>query len=162
LGLDLGQAQDFSALVCLLRTPGRGRMKSSRFLRRHFEVRGVKRWPLRTPYSFIAQEVAALVKEPPLAGCTLAVDKTGVGAGVVEMIKAARPNATVKPVLITSGHTVNPNGAGWNVPKVELVAVVTSLLDGDRLAIPDTVPEAATLGKELRAFRAKVTTSGHE
>jgi hypothetical protein len=127
-----------------------------------YEVRGLKRWPLRTPYRTIAADVADLVKGPPLAGCILGVDKTGVGAGVLEIIQAARPNARIRPILITAGHEVTPDGPGFRVPKLELVAVVTSLLDGGRLAIPNTHPDAKTLAKELREFRVKVTAAGNE
>jgi hypothetical protein len=161
LGLDLGQQVDFSALVALQRSPLPLAERSGR-RRYRYEVRGLKRWPLRTPYTAIAADTAALVSKPPLAGCVLGVDKTGVGAGVLEIIRVARPNALVRPVLITSGHAVTPDGAGYRVPKVELVAAVTVLLDSGRLAIPATIPEAQTLGRELLAFRAKVTTDGHE
>jgi hypothetical protein len=161
MGLDLGQSVDFSALVALQRTwlPKEERSGRRRY---RYEVRGVRRWPLRTPYTAIASDVTALVSKPPLAGCVLGVDKTGVGAGVLEIIRAARPNATLRPVLITSGHEVARDGAGFRVPKLELVAAVTALLDSGRLAIPATIPEAKTLGKELLSFRAKVTTAGNE
>ncbi len=161
LGLDLGQAQDFSALVALQQwevpaAPATGRR------RYRYEVRGLKRWPLRTAYTQIATDVATMMNKPPLAGAVLGVDKTGVGAGVLEIIRAARPAAVIRPVLITAGHAVALDGAGFRVPKVELVAAVTSLLDGNRLAIPATIAESKTLGKELQAFRAKVTAAGTE
>jgi hypothetical protein len=161
LGLDLGQAADFSALVALARTAIPKLLKCAK-RRYRYEVRGLKRWPLKTAYSQIARDVATLASNPPLAGCTLGIDKTGVGAGVLEIIQAEKPNAAVRPILITAGHEVNPDGAGYRVPKLELVASVTALLDSDRLAIPRTIAEARTLAKELRAFRAKVTAAGNE
>jgi hypothetical protein len=131
LGLDLGQSQDYTALVALQRTPlpPAERAGKRRF---RYEVRGLKRWPLRTPYVAIAADLARLVQGPPLAGCTLGVDKTGVGAGVLEIIQAARPNAVLRPILITAGHEITPDGAGWRVAKLELVAAVTALLDSGR------------------------------
>jgi hypothetical protein len=164
LGLDLGQSVDHSALVALQRTALPTTLKCTSYWRTRYryEVRGLKRWPLKTSYTQIATDVAVLVAEPPLAGCVLGVDKTGVGAGVLEIIQVARPNAVIRPILITAGHEVTPDGAGYKVPKVELVAVVTALLESDRLAIPRSIPEAKTLGKELQAFRAKVTVAGNE
>jgi hypothetical protein len=159
LGLDLGQSQDFTALVALRREDGppySGRPRTS------YEVRGIRRWALRTAYTRIAQDVAALVERPPLAGCVPGTDATGVGAGVVEIIATARPNAVLRPVLITSGHAVTGDGVTVHVPKIALVSIVTALLDGDRLAIPATLPEAKTLATELRQFRAKVTAAGRE
>jgi hypothetical protein len=161
LGLDLGQSQDFTALVALLRTPLPEAQRSGR-RRYKYEVRGVRRWPLKTAYVQIAKDVAGFVAVPPLPGCTLGIDKTGVGQGVLEILQAARPDAVLTPVLITAGHEANSDGAGWRVPKVELVGAVTSLLESDRLSIPRSIPEAKVLGRELKQFRARVTVSGHE
>jgi hypothetical protein len=58
LGLDIGQAQDHTALVALQRTPLPPAERSGR-RRYRYEVRGLKRWPLRTPYITIAADVAA-------------------------------------------------------------------------------------------------------
>jgi hypothetical protein len=160
-GLDIGQSADHTALVALERTPLPPAERSGK-RRYRYEVRGVKRWPLRTLYCDIAMEVAALVRKPPLCGCVLGVDKTGVGAGVLEIIRAAKPKAVIRPILITSGHEVIPDGAGFKVPKLELVAAVTALLDGGRLAIPRAIPEAKTLAAELLAFKVKVTAAGNE
>src|SRR5262249_58336871 len=65
-------------------------------------------------------------------------------------------------MLITPGHEVVPDGGGYRVAKVELVAVVTRLLESGRLAIPASLSDAKTLGKELLALRAKVTAAGNE
>jgi hypothetical protein len=163
LGLDLGQKQDPSALVALRQTPAEGgRLKSYGRVFRRYEVRGAKRWPLGTSYHDVCQDVAALVAKEPLAGCTLGVDWTGVGQGVVEILRAARPNATTRPVYITAGTVVSAEGAGFKVPKVELVAVVTRLLESGRLDIPATLPGAKDLATELRNFRARVNNSGRE
>jgi hypothetical protein len=160
LGLDLGQRADFTALVALLRTEIAGAPFRARF---RYEVRGVRRWPLGTLYTQIADDVAELVEGPPLAGCTLGLDWTGVGQAVVELVRAAKPSALVRPVYITGGHAArDEEGVRYFVPKMELVGVVAALLDGGRLAIPPTVPQAATLGRELQAFRAKVTNAGNE
>jgi hypothetical protein len=163
LGLDLGQKQDPSALVALRQTPadGGGLKSYSKWFRR-YEVRGAKRWPLGTSYHDVCRDVAALVAQETLAGCTLGVDWTGVGQGVVEILRNARPSATIRPVYITAGTGVAAEGAGFKVPKVELVAVVTRLLESGRLDIPATLPGAKDLATELRNFRAKVNNSGRE
>jgi hypothetical protein len=44
--------------------------------------------------------------------------------------------------------------------EAELTAAVTARLYSGRLVIPATVPEAKTLGHELREFQAKVTAAG--
>jgi hypothetical protein len=159
LGLDLGQRADFSALVALARTDIPGAPHKARH---RYEARGVRRWPLGTSYHQMADGLAALVAKPPLAGCVLGVDWTGVGQAALEIVRAKQPQARVTPVYITGGCTVSRKGGGYFVPKVELCGVVGALLDSDRLAIPATVPGAETLGQELRAFKAKVTAAGNE
>ncbi|MBY0522267.1 MAG: hypothetical protein K2R98_02650 [Gemmataceae bacterium] len=157
LRLDLGQAQDFSALVALRR-----RGPVSRGLGQYV-VRGVKRWPLRTPCTTIAADVVTMLQRPPMANCTLGVDRTGCGRPVVDMLRQPRPAAMLRPILITAGHESKPaESGGHHVPKKELCATTYVLLQSGRLEIPSTIPEAAVLGKELLAFRAKITTAGNE
>ena len=59
LGLDLGQATEFSALALLEATE-----------RRHasplYAVRHLHRWPLGTAYRAIVADVARLMRRPPL------------------------------------------------------------------------------------------------
>jgi hypothetical protein len=156
LGLDLGQSQDFSALAAvarreLPREPGQ--------LRRihHYTLRGLKRWPLGTLYTQIVKDVSDFMAQPPLAGCTLGVDRTGCGQPVVELFTQAMVKAYLSPILITAGHSVLPDGAGYHVAKFVLVSVLQKVLQSRRLDIPNTIPEAETLQKELLSFRNKVT-----
>jgi hypothetical protein len=65
-------------------------------------------------------------------------------------------------VWITAGHGVNETDEGWFVPKVELAATVHLLLQTGRLEIPRSLPEAEVLGRELEAFRVRVTAAGNE
>jgi putative ABC transport system permease protein len=44
----------------------------------------------------------------PLAGSTLAVDQTGVGRPVVDILLRAKVNARIQPITITGGHKANP------------------------------------------------------
>ena len=158
LGLDLGQSMDFSALAAVAR---RELPREPEQVRRiyHYTLRGLKRWPLGTLYTQIVQDVSGIMAQPPLTGCTLGVDRTGCGQPVVELFTQAEVKAYLSPILITGGHAVTPDGAGYHVAKVELVSVLRKVLQSRRLTIPDTIPEAENLQKELLAFRAKVTLS---
>jgi hypothetical protein len=162
LGLDLGQARDYSALAVLerRRLPEKEHLES---LENHFAVRHLKRWTLGTSYTAIVAEVAELVGKPPLSNPMVAVDKTGVGSAVVEMFTAARMKANLRPILITSGFQVlyGDDGA-WHVPKKELVSVLQVLLQSRRLKVASSLEHAATLTKELQAFRVKVTVAANE
>ena len=161
IGLDLGQAQDYTAAALLER---RRPQKAQREARRdEYACRWLKRWPLLTPYTDIVAELADLVKRPVLNYPMLAVDQTGVGRAVVDVIRAAGLQASLNPVLITGGHQVGTGDDGaWHVPKKELVSTLQVLLQSRRLQIASRLEYAATLTKELLAFRVKITTAANE
>jgi hypothetical protein len=182
-GLDLGQAQDFTALAVLERAEPAGepgvsngcmgrtvtipagpprRQAPEPKRERTYAVRHLERFGLGTSYPAVVERVVKLFAEPPLAGCTLAVDMTGVGRAVVDMLVKARPKANVKPITITAGRAVVPDGAGWHVAKKELVGVLQVLLQSRRLQVAKQLANAAALVKELESFRVKITTSANE
>ncbi len=94
VGLDLGQAQDYTALIIIERIeldPNERKSKPPPH-RRSFEyrLRHLRRFPLGTPYPQIVDRVGALMEEDKLADkARLIVDGTGVGVPVVEMFRAA-------------------------------------------------------------------------
>jgi hypothetical protein len=156
IGLDLGQQKDYTALVILERTwwpdPDKPYGQAS-----HYAVRHLKRWQLGTPYTAIVEDVGRLVREPPLVNPLLAVDRTGVGWPVVDMLRQARIAALLRPILITGGSQITDD-AGWHVPKKDLVSTLQVLLQGRRLKIAP-MPERELLTKELLAFRVKINVS---
>ena len=78
LGVDLGQTNDYTALVILER------------LESQHHVRHAERLPLGTTYPRQVERVAALVGSPQLARDVLvAVDGTGVGRAVVDLLREA-------------------------------------------------------------------------
>ena len=156
-GLDLGQASDFSAVAVVERTTSCHQTGEKSFSARHLE-----RFPLGTPYPAICDRVVELFAWPPLSWSTLAVDQTGVGRAVVDMIRRARPKAAIRPITITAGHAVVPDGAGWHVPKKELVGVLQVLFQSRRLHVARMLPMASVLVKELETFRVKITGSANE
>jgi hypothetical protein len=153
-GLDLGQASDFTALCVLERT----RREDGR----HFAVRHLERFTLGTSYPTICERIVDLFANPPLSGKSLAVDQTGVGRAVVDMLYRAGPDATIRPITITAGSAVVPDGAGWHVPKKDLVGVLQVLLQSRRLQVARSLPSADALVKELETFRVKVTAAANE
>jgi hypothetical protein len=160
LGLDLGKAADYTALAADERSFWKDQHKAGEYLRHH-AVRYLKRWDLGTPYTQIVQDVCDVVERVPAPWPLLAVDITGVGTAVLEMLKAARPKARVHPVLITGGHaTTNENGV-WHVPKKELVSVMVALLQSGRIQIAKGKFQQV-LQDELQNFKVKITVAGNE
>jgi hypothetical protein len=98
-----------------------------------------------------------------LAGSILAVDQTGVGRPVIDLLRGARIQAQVVPVTITAGHQATiADGGGWLVPKKELVSTLQVLLAARRLQVAPTLAEAPTLVRELQIFQVKITRAAHE
>jgi hypothetical protein len=163
IGLDLGKSRDYSVLCVIQRTaPPVGEAT--------YAVRHLHRWPLGTPYAKVANEVAELAYRPALGFPRIAADVTGVGQAVMEMIRAAlrakagggRP-VQLCPVVIAGGHAVRMDTERtWHVAKGQLVSVLQALLSSRRLQIAKELPETKALVAELKAFSAKITTSGNE
>lgn len=165
VGLDLGQAQDFTALAVLTRPRLTGHERGAD-RRPAYAVGHLHRFPLGTPYPQVVAAVVDLLRAPPLRGCMLVVDQTGVGRAVVEMLEGGlqgRVTGHFCPVTITGGHEVTRSPAGeLRVPKKELVGCLQVLLQTRRVRVARALPEAAALVRELETFRVKVTDAANE
>jgi len=121
-------------------------------------VRHLERFPLGTKYTDVVERVASLVRSHPLAQLpsVLLVDKTGVGAAVLDSFTHAGIGAVA--LTLHGGSSVNrdPKRAGYRVPKRDLVGAAQVLLQSGRLKVASALPEAETLKRELLNFRVKV------
>ncbi len=167
LGLDLGQAADYSALAILERTEKTLEIpypdKPARIEKKwHFACRELKRWPLGTPYTSLVTEIEVLTAKPPLAKANLVVDGTGVGRPVVDMFRNARLAAILVPVMITSGNKESLQDGYHHVAKNILISTLQVLLQQRRLQFSRTLPETSALIQELQNFRVKVTSAANE
>jgi hypothetical protein len=157
IGLDLGQASEFTALAVVERPSASDDDGADA----HYSLRHLRRFPLGTAYTAIVPTVAKLVETTVMLGETaLVVDQTAVGCAVVEMLRRAPIECRIVPVAITSGHTVTVTEERLHlVPKKELVTCLQLLLQGRRLKVPETLPDASMLVKELGNFRIKAPTT---
>jgi hypothetical protein len=156
IGLDLGQTRDFTALAVLERhAPAQAGAKPECALRH------LRRFRLGMPYTEIVPAVAALRRNEPLRQAPLVVDQTGVGRAVVDMLRQTASG--VIAVTITGGHTVNHAEDGsYHVPKKELITALQVVMQGRRLQIARSLPDAAALVRELQQFQVKITAAAHE
>src|SRR5262245_49973330 len=117
VGLDLGQAADYSALA-VVETVEVFDQEAKRMQPRH-AVRHLHRWPLRTTYPAIVRDVKDMLSKDPLRDARLIADATGVGRAVVDVFREAAV-AALKAVVLTSGHaaTLGDDGS-YHVPKKE-------------------------------------------
>jgi hypothetical protein len=138
LGVDLGQAQDFTALSVLERTgrdtgkrvawgvPGPINwdddtpptpMPTSPVNEHHYAARHLERLPIGTPYPAQVARVKALhdhLKAQEGTAPLLVVDQTGVGRPVVDMLRAAELSPAA--VTITGGDAVSRDGGDYRCP----------------------------------------------
>ena len=160
-GLDLGQSQDYSALVLLERTPPRldeAPMQAPVQIPAFYTLRYAHRWPLGTDYVRVVRDVAHRLARQPVGGeAALVVDRTGVGQAVVDFIRKAR----LRPIAVHvhGGVNVTTDSPHYGVPKRDLVGVVQILLQQERIVFPRAMPLIGPLLKELQSFR--VTLDPH-
>ncbi len=160
VGLDLAQTQDYSALVILER---RGFSPQTY----NFDCKYLKRWELRTGYPEIVSDVVKLVNSSQLTENVrerpvLALDQTGVGAGIADLFRLEKMAAKLIPIYITSGSDVTRDGDVRRVPKRTLVTNTAIALQTGKLQISEQLPLTETLVAELQNFKAKITTAGND
>jgi phage FluMu gp28-like protein len=149
IGVDLGQVSDYTALAVLEEGPSRC-----------YALRHLERLRNR-PYPEIVEGIARLVRRLPRRP-VLAVDATGVGRPVVDMMREARMEADLYAVTITGGDAVSRTGWEYRVPKRDLCSSVAVLLQSERLRIARNLPHARTLQHELVRFRVRISPDGHD
>lgn len=173
IGLDLGQAQDFTA-VCVVQVSEceRQMWTRTRFEReatlkrsirtRRFSVVNVHRYPLGTSYSAIGQSVRGLVEQLKAGDRLPAIyaDASGCGRPVVEAMREGGLKLT--GVIITPGERVTKAGQYSNVPKKILASALDIAFDEDRLRITEDSPYSEILRTELQNFRVKKTAAGND
>jgi len=166
--LDLGQLQDYSALIILEvhGTPSRvvfdqrlDRESPVQVLPVQFmDIRHIERFPLGTKYKQIAQMVTDRVKRVPRP-CYFCVDETGVGVSVIESLLNLKPHG----ITITAGReAIRTAPDKYHVPKRDLIAQAQVRLQNDTLRIAQTLPHAQLLVSEMLAFRVKISATGHD
>jgi len=163
VGLDLGQANDYTAIAVVEETGERGESP--------LHVRHLERPPLGTYYPEQVARVKELVTDPALAEDfyddwgtkvrsyppELVVDATGVGRPVVDMLR--KEDLSFSPVLITGGDIEHHEHGFYRVPKRNLVSSVQIALQSGQLKIAEELELAETLRRELLNFRIKVNIS---
>ncbi len=150
IGLDLGQAQDYTALTVIER-----KHFNYSLPREQYHVRHLERPKLGTTYPAIVEKVQDLMQSNKLLNrAALVVDATGVGRPVVDLFRKAglRPVA----ITITGGNVVTTGGGGYHVPKRDLVTTLQVLLQSGRLKVASDLKLAKVLVDEMLNFKVKI------
>lgn len=156
IGIDLGQANDYTAITILERKQINENNKKVH----HYEVRHLER--LRNkPYPEQVRHIKGLQQRLADHNLSLVVDQTGVGRPVVDMLREVGLYPIA--VTITGGDSVSGEHPEYRVPKRDLVTAVQVLLQSERLRIASSLKEAQTLVNELLAFRVSINLkTGHD
>jgi hypothetical protein len=145
IGLDLGKQSDPTALS-VVSAEGHNHAR--------LDLVHLERYPLGTPYTSVANRVAALVRDPRLLSPELVVDAGGVGGAVADILAAE--GILFVPVTLTGGQKARYEGGSWRVPKPELVAALDVALTTRRLKVAQGLLLWPALREELLAFRRKI------
>lgn len=159
VGLDLGQAADFTA-ACILRR--RASPDPARPEEGHYDLMNLRRYELGTSYPAVVDRVSVAVRGLPGEHRALAVDQTGVGRPVVDMLYAKALPCSLYPITITAGGQATRAEDGWHVPKKELVTTLVVLYQQGRMRADKELPNAGLLEKEVQNFRMRITKAGNE
>jgi Terminase RNaseH-like domain len=185
VGVDLGQASDYTAIAALEKTvvPPQtalfapvGESRSNRLVEGDliYDLVYLKRAKLGTPYDVIAERVADLIikLEPKgafdeIGQITLSVDGTGVGRGIVDMLRreisrrAERaeyvPRVDFRAVSVTGSQTSlkrpDRSNGYWSVPKKDLVFPAVAAFQQKRMRLAKGVESRDALVNELKNYK---------
>jgi hypothetical protein len=172
LGVDLGQANDFTALCVLekwrdsntvVQQKGFEPPTSITTTRNIFHLRHLQRLKLGTGYPDVVNIVGTMLKALPTAkqAPALVTDATGVGAPVIDMMR----KAGLKPIAVTITGGFDENRVASNdyrIPKRNLVSTLAVLLQSGRLKVAPDLAEGETFVSELSNFKVKISAAGHD
>lgn len=157
VGVDIGQSVDHSAIAVVARVLTSEAQEWAAMPL--YVVPYLRRFPLGTPFHQIEEEVAALWGSDYLryTSNSIVVDKTGVGAPVVESMRRNHC-LPVNAVLITSGdhEAYHPESDSFHVPKSHLVTGLQQLVQRRRFQTLEDVESRADFFNELADFSYKI------
>ncbi len=182
VGVDLGQQRDYTAITVVERgyVPA-GEMYNDEYYHRgnlihaarqpvrlEYRVRHLERPALGTSYVAVVRGVVELLKRLGGEDAALAVDTTGVGRPVADMLRTrlkewldGMPERSTYAlnacwITITGGDSVTRTEGGMRVPKRDLISAPLVLMQNEQLKIAEGLRLRETLVKELLNFKVKI------
>ena len=178
IGMDLGQAQDFTTRAVIRRREvirakpvAEGSLDKEAWIYPYYHCRWIERPPQHTPYPEIVAGTKTLIEHPEIGGpdregdYTLVVDITRERAVFDYMIQSGlAPVGVIK----TGGHEAREQkdeygqATGiWTVPKEDIVQTFQIVLQNGRFTAEPNLPHAAQLRKEMQAYQMKTSRRAH-
>jgi hypothetical protein len=165
LGMDIGQAADYSAVTiveAVFKQHGRHEDGSPKF-DKNLYCRHVQRLPLQMTYPDQVTQIGKMMQSNPLKGqCMIAVDATGVGRPVIDLMHEQKLSPMA--VTITGGldENMDPKTGYWSVPKRILISNLQVLLGNGLLLFADGLEMKNLLIAEITNFKIKITSKGND
>jgi len=187
VGVDLGQQRDPTAICVVERdyvpagklynasywVKGRELYGAREPVKLEYHMRHLERPALGTSYVEVVERVVELLKSLGDEELVLAVDTTGVGRPVADMLKERlerwleeERNTCLHTawITITGGDSVTKaEGGGIRVPKRDLASAPLVLMQNEQLKIAEALQLAPVLRRELLNFKVKINiATGHD
>ena len=166
MGLDVGQSSDFTALAVVERVELTGPWDAVMYAHKRMagmRLRYLERVALGTPYPEVVERVGRVVRSGELRGqCNVAVDATGVGRPIVDLLRAGDLGCWILPAVVTGGHSESQSGGYYHVPKKDLMVGLQVLLQRGGLRIATGMAFGEKLVEEMSQMRVRQTARGHE
>jgi len=187
VGVDLGQQRDPTAICVVERdyvpagklynasywVKGRELYGAREPVKLEYHVRHLERPALGTSYVEVVERVVELLKSLGDEELILAVDTTGVGRPVADMLKERLERWLEEErntylhtawITITGGDSVTKvEGGGIRVPKRDLASAPLILMQNGQLKIAEALQLAPVLKRELLNFKVKINiATGHD
>jgi hypothetical protein len=137
-----------------------------------WQIRGLRRWPLRTPYSEVIKRLVMIAKRPDINPAPrIVVDHSGVGTAVLDQVRQALmsyEDIEVWGITITGGDTWKFSGQRTiNVAKTQITSCLAEALGCERVVIcpradGSKMENQDILERELAAFKIRVSATGYQ
>lgn len=168
VGIDVGKQKDPTAIAVVeieVRAVEAPELRQ-KHEEAHFLVRALSRLPLGLPYPEIVKRIARICRSVANRGTApvVAIDATGVGLPVLDLLRAANPLVERIDAVIFTGteERVEQRELGRVLlGKPFMVSRMQALLQFGRVHLPPT-SEANALAQELRNFEIRVDENAHQ
>lgn len=148
IGWDVAQTTD-SSIIAILAADGNPAQ---------YWVRRIVKLQKGMPYDQQVREAREIYFQ--YKDATLLIDRTGVGLPICDMIVASGLDPV--QVSLTAGDvTTRPEPGKVNLPKKDMVASITKVIQERRLKVVKGCENAGLFRSELKNFQLKVSASGH-
>jgi hypothetical protein len=161
MGVDLGQSRDYTAMAVVERREGPGEWDAAQYAfrkRAELVVVYLERAPLGTSYGWVVARVKDVANQVAPVG--VAIDATGLGRPVVDLVRAAGLRGRIWPVVLTGGETEREGDGVWRTPKRDLLVGMKVLMEKKEIGLAQGMKLGKALVEEFGRIRATWTRSG--